>query len=150
MDGKQKERELIISLHKKNKSTYEIADILGISQTKASFWVRRWKKTGSLNNLPKSGRPTPANKKFLESFKQTLLNKTNNKTGLNSKEVLGLLSKKTHKKYSLRQTQRILHKLGFSLIAPRPQHINKDPKAAELFKEEFKKNSKKNIWAIQS
>lgn len=149
MDGKQKEREYIISLYKKNKSTYEISEILGISQTKASFWIRRWKKTGSLNNLPKSGRPTPLNNNFLGSLKQQLAKKLDRKAGLNSKEVLDLLNKKTNKEYSLRQVQRILHKIGFSLITPRPQHINKDPEAANIFAQEFKKNSKKNIWVIQ-
>ena len=37
--ARQKERELIIELYNKKKSTYQIADILGISQTKASFWI---------------------------------------------------------------------------------------------------------------
>ncbi len=149
MNGKQKEREIIISLHKKNKSTYEIAKILDISQSKASFWIRRWRKTGNLNNLPKDGRPTPLKDKFLGSFKQILVKKLDTKSGLNSKEVLDLLNKKTNRKYSLRQVQRVLNKMGFSLITPRPQHINKDPQAAEKFKQEFKKNSKKNIWVIQ-
>ncbi|MEK6808574.1 MAG: hypothetical protein AABY14_02715 [Nanoarchaeota archaeon] len=41
---------------------YDIARIPGISQTKASFWERRYKKTGSLENLPRNGRPTPLTK----------------------------------------------------------------------------------------
>lgn len=149
MNEKIKERETIIQLYKKNKSTYEIADLLEISQTKASFWVRRWKKTKNLENLPRSGRPTKLKGKILRSLKKALIKRLNRKAGLNSKEVLDLINKKTHKNYSLRQAQRVLHKLGFSIITPRPEHINKDPKAVEVFKEKFKKNLKRSIWTIK-
>lgn len=145
-----KERELIIKLYKEKRSTYEIASILGVSQTKASFWVRRYKKTGSLENLPRSGRPTPLTKEKLNSIKDMIKSKVleSKKAGISSKEVLELIEHKATRKYTLRHTQRLLHKIGLSLITPRVSHIRKDGKAQQKFREEFKKNLNRNIWVI--
>lgn len=147
-----KERELIIKLSKEKRSTYEIARILDISQTKASFWVRRFKKTGNLENLPRSGRPTPLTKDELESIRSKIKSKILEPkvAGISSKEVLEIIEHKTKKKYTLRHTQRLLHKMGLSLITPRISHIRKDENAQKKFREEFKKNLSRNMWAIQS
>lgn len=146
-----KERELIVKLHKEKRSTYEISSILGISQTKASFWVRRYKKTGSLENLPRSGRPTPLTKEKLNSIRDMIKSKViePKRAGITSKEVLQIIENKINKKYTLRHIQRLLHKIGLSLITPRISHIRKDEKAQQKFREEFKKNSSRNMWAIQ-
>ena len=146
-----KERELIIKLHNEKRSTYDIARILGISQTKASFWVRRHKKTGSLENLPRSGRPTPLTKDNLDSIRIQIKSRIlePKKAGISSKEVLEIIEHKIKRKYTLRHTQRLLHKMGLSLTTPRVSHIRKDEKAQTKFREEFKKNSSRNMWAIQ-
>ena len=146
-----KERELIIKLHKEKRSTYEISSILGISQTKASFWVRRYKKTGNLENLPRSGRPTPLTKEKLNSIRDMIKSKViePKRAGITSKEVLQIIENKINRKYTLRHTQRLLHKIGLSLITPRVSHIRKDEKAQQKFREEFKKNLSRNMWAIQ-
>lgn len=151
--ARQKERELIIKLYNEKKSTYQIADILGISQTKASFWIRRYIKTGSLENMPRSGRPTPLTKKELDSIAKQIKSKLlrlEGKVGISSKEVLHLIKHKVKREYTIRHAQRILHKIGFSLITPRVSHIRKDKKAQEKFRKEFKKNSNRNMWAIPS
>ena len=149
--ARQKERELIVELYDKKKSTYQIADILGISQTKASFWIRRYIKTGSLENKPRSGRPTPLTKEELKSLAYAIKSKVlePKRTGISSKEVLQLVEAKIKRKYTLRHAQRLLHKMGFSLITPRVSHIRKDEKAQNNFRREFKKNFDKNMWAIQ-
>lgn len=149
--ARQKERELIIELYNKKKSTYKIADILGISQTKASFWIRRYIKTGSLENLPRSGRPTPLTKDELNSMANLIKSRMLNvkKAGITSKEVLELIEHKIKKKYTLRHVQRLLHKMDFSLITPRVSHIRKDEKAQAKFREGFKKNLSRSMWAIQ-
>lgn len=149
--AKEKERELIISLHKKKKTVREIGELLGISKSKAAFWISRYKKTNDLKDRPRDGRPTPLTKETLnfiaEAIKSNLI-KAKGKAGISSKEVLGIIKNKTHKKYTLRHTQRLLHKLGFSLITPRVSHIRKDKKAQEKFRAEFKKNLNRNIWTI--
>ena len=151
--AEQKERELIIKLSKENKSTYKIADILGISQSKASFWVRRFCKTQSLENEPRSGRPTPLTKEKLQIVAKVLRDKVvsvKNKAGFSSKEVLELLDKEAGKKYTLRHAERLLHKMGLSLITPRTSHIRHDEKAVAKFRTEFKKNFNRSTWVFHS
>jgi len=151
--AKQKERELIINLHNKKKTVREIGDILEISKSKAFFWISRYKETNDLKDRSRSGRPTPLTKKKLDFIADAIKSKVlepNNKSGISSKEVLKLIEDKTSKKYTLRHVQRILHKIGFSLITPRVNHIKKNKEAQEEFRREFKKNFRKNIWVIQS
>lgn len=153
--AKQKERELIIKLVSEKKSCRDIADLLGVSKSKVSFWSSRFRKTGTLGDKPRSGRPTPLSKPKIVNIKEQLreaLTKSSveKKTGFSSKQVLILIEKKTGKKYTLRHVQRVLHKMGFSLITPRVHHARNDPKKVEEFRDEFKKNSNKNIWTIPS
>lgn len=149
--AKQKERELIIKLGNEKKTVREIGSILGISKSKASYWLNRFEKTGSLENLPRSGRPTPLTKDELKAIASAIKSKLiePKRTGINSKEVLQLIEHKISRKYTLRHAQRLLHKMGFSLITPRVSHIRKNEKAQNKFREEFKKNSSRNTWAIQ-
>lgn len=150
--AKQKERELIVKLANEKKTVREIASILGISKSKASFWANRYKKTKSLADKPRSGRPTPLTNDELgfvrNQIKLRILEPK--KAGISSKEVLQLIENKTKRKYTLRHTQRLLHKMGLSLITPRVSHIRKDEKAQNKFREEFKKNLSRSIWGIQS
>jgi len=152
--GKQKERELIIKLSKERKTVREIGDILGISKSKAAFWIGRYKKTGNLKDKPRSGKPTPLTRnklsKIKEKIKSELLDPGRRKAGISSKEVAHIIEQEIGKRYTLRHIQRILHKIGFSFTTPRVSHIKKDKKAQEKFKKEFKKNSTRNMWIIQS
>ena len=150
--GKQKERELIIKLVKEKKTVREIESILGVSKSKASFWNRRYNKTGSLEDRPRSGRPTPLTNEtlnFIASAIKSQVLRPKSKAGISSKEVLYLIENKINKKYTIRHAERLLHKMGFSLITPRVSHIRKNKEAQDNFRHEFKKNLKKNIWAIQ-
>ena len=71
------------------------------------------------------------------------------KAGLSSKEILMFIKKETGRTYTLRHVERLLHKMGFSLITPRVNHIKKDEKAQEKFRREFKKNYKTSMWIIK-
>lgn len=151
--GKLKERELILKLAKEKKTCRDIADILGTSKSKVSFWINRYKKTGNLNDKPKSGRPTPLTMQDLDEIKillrAKLMNAKTKKAGFLTKEVLALIEQKSNKKYTIRHTERIMHKMGLSLTTPRVSHIRKDEKAQDKFRDEFKKNSNRNIWIFQ-
>ena len=151
--AKQKERELIIQLNNKKKTCREIAFDLNISKSKASFWINRFKKERNLADKPKSGCPTILSKNKLDEIYEEVKSQIKlkkNKSGTSTKEVKDIIEKKIGKKYSLRHVQRILHKIGFSLITPRVNHIKKNKEAQNKFRREFKKNSQKNIWVIPS
>ena len=147
-----KERELILKLYNEGKRQEEIASILGCSQQKVSFWIRRYKKTGKLNNKPRPGRPTILTKKKLSSLKKIITSRiieANVKhSGITSKKIKKIIESETGKEYTLRHIQRLLHKMQFSLITPRVSHIRKDPEKIKKFRDEFKKNSNQNMWTI--
>ena len=147
-----KERELILKLHSEGKKQENIASILGCSQPKVSFWIRRYKNTGKLNNKPRPGRPTRLTKEKLSSLKKIIINrmlKANEKhSGVTSKEIKEIVEKEIGKKYTLRHIQRLLHKMQFSMITPRVSHIRKDPEKIKQFRDEFKKNSNEPMWTI--
>lgn len=148
-------RKKIISLHKKGKPTREIAYLLDTSKSKTAFWVKRYKDVGSLENKSRSGRPTPLTKKKLNLIRQKIKanleeHSKRRKAGISSKEVMDMIESETGRNYTLRHIERILHKMGLSLISPKVSHIKKDKKALEKFRREFKKNSSRNMWVIQS
>ncbi len=151
--AKIKERELIIKLSNEGKTCREIASILDISKSLVSFWVIRYKETGDLKDKPRSGQPTQLTKERLASISEELkkrLEEQNGRAGISTKEVVKILEEETDKTYTPRHVQRLLHKMGFSLITPRVSHIKRNKEAQNKFREDFKKSFKKTMWDIQS
>jgi transposase len=151
--AKIKERELIIKLSNEGKTCREIAPILDISKSLVSFWVIRYKETGDLKDKPRSGQPTQLTKERLTSISEELkkrLQEQNGRAGISTKEVVNILEEETDKTYTPRHVQRLLHKMGFSLITPRVSHIKRNKEAQNKFREDFKKNFKRNTWVIRS
>ena len=58
-------RELILKWTKENKTQQEIANLSGCNQSAVSRLLEKYRKTGSIKNIARSGRPTPLNKKTL-------------------------------------------------------------------------------------
>ncbi len=149
--AKRKERELIVKLRREGRTCMEVAEILGVSKSKVSFWSCRFNETGCLEDKPRGGRPTPLTEEKLqemkEKIKETILGQKG-RAGLSSKEILVFIKKETGRTYTIRHVERLLHRMGFSLITPRVNHIRKDEKAQEKFREEFKKNYKTSMWTI--
>jgi len=151
--AKIKERELIIKLSNEGKTCREIASILDISKSIVSFWVIRYKETGDLKDKPRSGQPTQLTKERLTSISKELkkrLQEQNGRAGISTKEVVKILEEETDKTYTPRHVQRLLHKMGFSLITPRVSHIKRNKEAQDKFREDFKKSFKRNMWVIRS
>jgi len=148
ISGKEKERQLIIKLYNEKKTCRGIASTLGTSKSKASYWINRYKKTGILTDIPRSGRPTKLNQKKLDNIYTTLREEEskNNRSGFSSKRVSELIEKATGKKYTLRHVRRVLEKMNIGLITPRVSHIRKDEKKIKQFKKDFKKNSTESMW----
>ena len=148
-----KERELIVKLYQQRKNQQEIAYLIGCSQPTVHKWIMRFKKGKTLQTLPRSGRPTKLTKKNLARIKNKLVENIKEANdeycSVSTKQVKNLINKEIGKIYSLRHIERIMHKLGFSLIKPRPQHLRHDQKKVDAFRDEFKKNSNRNIWAMR-
>lgn len=67
---------------------------------------------------------------------------------LNTKQMANIIKEEVGRPYSIRHIERLMHKLGFSLIKPRPRHIKQDAKKLESFRTEFKKNLNRSIWVM--
>ncbi len=147
-----KEREIIVKLHQQGKNQQEIADLVGCSQPTVHKWIMRFKEGKTLHTLPRSGRPTKLTKQNLAKIRKKILTdikKANEKyCSVSTKQVKDLIHAEIGDIYSLRHVERIMHKLGFSLITPRPQHLKHDQKKVDAFRDEFKKNSNRNIWVM--
>ena len=145
-------RELVLKWKKEGKTQQQIADLVGCNQSAVSRLIDKVKKTGNVKNLPRSGRPTPLTKKTLAKLKAEFTKKARaankNFCSIDAKHFSQLIEKETSKKYTPRHVERILHKLDFSRITPRPQHIRNDPEKVGEFREEFKKNFKRNTWVM--
>lgn len=147
------QRELIVKLSKQQKKQQEIANIIGCSQPTVNFWLQREKQGITLKTLPRSGRPTPLTKKTLAKLKKEFskeAREANKKfCSIKTKQFYDMINSRTKKSYSPRHCRRILHKLDFSRITPRSQHIKNDPQKVAEFREEFKKNSKQSTWIMK-
>tara|TARA_Y100000310_G_C20496732_1_gene721916 strand:+ start:53 stop:511 length:459 start_codon:yes stop_codon:yes gene_type:complete len=147
-----KEREIIVKLHQQGKNQQDISDLIGCSQPTVHKWITRFKRGKTLDTLPRSGRPTKLTKETLSQLKEKIFAKiksANNKyCSVSTKQVKKLVHKEIGEDFSMRHIERIMHKLGFSLITPRPQHLRHDQDKVDNFRDEFKKNSKRSMWAM--
>lgn len=146
-------RELILKWKKEGKTQQQIAALVGCNQSAVSRLIAKYKKTGSIKNMPRSGRPTPLTKKTLSKLKAELTKKVReaNKRycSIDTKQFSDLIENTAKKKYSTRHIQRLLHRLDFSRITPRAKHIKNDPAKVKSFREDFKKNSIRSTWILR-
>ncbi len=139
----KKERELIISLYNKGKKQEEISELIGCSQPTVHRWIKHNSHGRTLDTLPKSGRPTKLTKNNIIKLKKKIVAivESANKEfcSVNTKQISKIIHQEIGEIYSLRHVERIMHKLGFSLITPRPQHVRHNQEKVDRFREEFKK-----------
>ncbi len=147
-----KERELIIQWNERGKTQEEIATLLECHQSSVSRFLRKYKQKGILENLPRSGRPTKLTTKTLSRLKKKIAAKieavNDEFCSVSTKQIRNIIHQDVGEAYSLRHVERIMHKIGFSLITPRPQHLRHDQEKVDKFRDEFKKNLHRSIWAM--
>ncbi len=151
LTDKKEQRKIIIKLYKKNKTQTEISNLLDIPQTTISYCIRKYKKTGLLTDLPRSGAPKKLSPEQYESVKNHLLNYAPERYGGESlgwttKMAIKFIDDKYGVKYGMRHIQKLFRKIGLSLITPRSEAYKGSKLARNSYREEFKKNSKINIW----
>ena len=153
--GKIEIRKTIIKLHEKGKKQTEISELLDIPQTTISFWIKRYRKTNSLNNRVRSGKPSKLTREQFEQINHALHDFPPSRYGGESmgwttKMLIQYIKDKFGITFGMRYSEKIMHKYGISLITPRSQHTKASYAARVIYREEFKKNSKKNIWIAPS
>lgn len=148
-------REKIIKLHEKKKKQTEISYLLDIPQTTVSFWIRRYQKENRLSDKPHSGRPAQLTKNQVNELKNALLDFPPPKyggesLGWDTKMALQYVKEKFSVSYGMRQMQKLFHKFGLNLITPRTEHKKSSDAVRIVYRMDFKKNFKKNIWVAPS
>mgnify|MGYP001574773323 CR=1 FL=1 len=149
MDNLPKERLLIIKNYNKGMKLRKIGEVLDIPHTKAYYWIKRYKKynINGLKTIKQKGKTPLLSQKDLTKIREYLVNNKPKEyygisAGWNSRGVKSYIKSRYNASYSLRHIERLLHKIGFSLMTPRPRNIKASPEKQN----EFKKNLKKNIW----
>ncbi|MGE0793375.1 MAG: winged helix-turn-helix domain-containing protein [Candidatus Woesearchaeota archaeon] len=148
------DRKIIVRLNSQGKKQQDIADIVGCSQQMVSRWIKRSKETDSLESRPRSGRPTKLKNKNLKFLREKILTKIESANSeynsISTKQISELIRHEIGEVYSMRHVQRLMHKLGFSLITPRTQHLKHDQEKVDNFRDEFKKNFNRSMWTMKS
>ena len=148
----EKERKLILQWNHKGKTQQEIAELLYCNQSSVSRLLEKHKCKGLIANLPRSGRPTKLNQSVLEKLKKKVgrMIREANKgfCAVSTKQVAEVIEQEVGKLYSSRHVERLLHKMRFSLVTPRPQHLRHDQKKVDAFREEFKKKFRRSMWTM--
>jgi transposase len=119
-------------------------DITGAKRRTVQQWIARYNRGGikELLDKPRSGRPallsTRDEKRLARRIEAgpTGADKVSVFTG---PAVVDLVEREFGVVYSLRGIERLLARLGFSYLAPRPCHEKADPQVQEEFKKTFQK-----------
>lgn len=131
----------------------EIATLADLSLRQVQAWVCRYNREGlaGLANRPGRGRKPP-----LTAAEQVRL-KARLDAGptpedqvciLRGKDVQRILAEEFGQLRQLAAVYHLLHKLGYSCLAPRPQHRQADPAAQEEFKKSFPNGSRRFVSNI--
>lgn len=147
------ERKLALKWHKENKSQEKIAQLLGCHQSSISRLIKKQNTHKTIENLPRTGKPTKLTHEVLLMLKDKLKRKIEQKNdqfgSVTTKQIREFIHQEIGELYSIRHVERIMHKIGFSLITPRTMHTKHDQNAVDKFREEFKKKSSQNIWTMK-
>lgn len=131
-DAKQRDRYRAVVLALEGHSAPEIAQALARSRRFVQLWVYVYRDQGLEAIGPKrqSGCPSKLPATQEPSFKQRLLagpTKTDGVCTLRAKDIRRILQQEFGVEYSLAGVYDLLHRLGFSCLAPRPRHRQNDP-----------------------
>ena len=118
----------------------EIADRLGRSPRFVDEWVGRYRRGGLAALIPH--KPKGATAKLdaaqVERLKARLDAGPLPADGvctLRGKDVIRILEAEFGVKHSIGTIYKVLHRIGYSCLSPRPRHEKNDPAAIEAFKE---------------
>lgn len=141
-DADERDRVRMLMHAMQGETGAAIAERLGCTDRVVRKWVRRYNEEGleGLKDLPRSGRPRHLDQAKDEDVRTRLDAGAQPGDGvctLRGEDVRRILQEEFGARYSLSGTYAVLHRLGYSSLAPRPQHPKSDPAAQE----EFEKNS---------
>jgi len=130
-----------VVLAREGKTAVQIAAALGVARRPVQQWVARYNRGGvdALKEGRHSGKPPRLKREQEEKLKARLDAGPLPEDGvctLRAADVKRILEKEFHVTYALKGVYKLLHRLGYSYLAPRPRH----PRTAdEPTRQAFKK-----------
>lgn len=137
-------RAQAVVLAREGKTAPQIAAVLGAARRAVQTWVQRYNRGGieGLSEGHHSGKPPRLGREQEEKLKARLDGGALPDDGvctLRGSDVQRILEKEFNVIYSLQGVYKLLHRLGYSYLAPRPRH----PRAAD---EPTRAAFKKTLW----
>ena len=125
----------------------QIAATLSRSRQFVDEWVGRYRDGGVDALVPKK---QPGRARRLDADQEGQLCQTldagpdgaSGRSAFTGRDVCDLVARRFGKAYSLNGAYRLLHRLGYSHLMPRPRHPKADPAAEEAFKKKRTRNSR--------
>jgi transposase len=135
-----------VLLAKQGFTAPEVATCTGFSRRTVQDWVARYNQEGlrGLETRPGRGRKGPLTAEEAERLQRRIEAGPLPEDGvcvLRGLDVQRILQQEFGKLRSLDSVYRLLHRLGFSSLVPRPRHPKADPAAQEEFKKKCASNS---------
>jgi transposase len=138
-DGRVRIRLQGIILGRQGRSSREIGEVLGVSSRSVRDWVKRYQQGGvaALQEQPGRGRRTRLKEQDHEAFRARVDAGAQPDDGvctLRGCNIKQILEQEFGVRYSVSGVYRLLHRLGYSSLMPRPRHKLSDPQRQDDFK----------------
>lgn len=133
-NAKQRDRLRAVQLAVEGETTPTIMRMLGRSRGFVQRWCYMYRDHGLDAVAPRSptGRPPQLSSAQQAAFKQRVLNGPTQADGvcaLRGRDFIRILEQEFGVRYELSGVYDLLHRLGLSVLTPRPQHRKADPQA---------------------
>jgi transposase len=140
-----------IVLAREGKTAPQIAAALGAARRAVQEWVARYNRNGidGLTEGVRTGKPPKLARDRHEQLKTRLdagALATDGVCTLRAADVKRILENEFNVVYSLKGVYKLLHRLGYSCLAPRPRHKLADAAAQEAFKKVLWISSSRCEW----
>lgn len=141
-DAIRSKRLRIIILAMQGWTAPAIAMSVGLSRRDCQEWVRRFNEFGlvGLEDRPGGGREVPLTPEQQEELCRRLddgATPEDEVCSLRGADLQAILAKEFGVLRSLSTVYKLLHRLGYSCLRPRPRHRKADPQAQAAFKEQL-------------
>jgi transposase len=129
----------VVALAKQGLTCPTIVEMTGYCRRTIQRWIARYNQYGikALSDGPRSGRPLKLPVEQYEQFCARVdagPNPSERTARLYGRDIQHILKEEFGVVYSLDGIYKLLHRLGYSCLRPRPRHEKADPAAQEAFK----------------
>jgi len=129
----------VVALAKQGLTCPVIVEMTGYCRRTIQRWIARYNQSGikALADEPRSGRPLKLPVEQYERFCSRVdagPNPSDRTATLYGRDIQQILKKEFGVVYTLDGIYKLLHRLGYSCLKPRPRHNKADPSVQKAFK----------------